>query len=257
MKYPAVMGILNLTPDSFSDGGSYADVNTALSRAFEMIDEGASIIDIGGESTRPGWVPVTAEEEISRIIPVVRELSSSCDVPISVDTMKTEVAGAAIEAGAAIINDVYGLRDKGMIEIISETGAYAIIMHMYGKPNELHSVHMSGDIKPQIKKFLDEQTEAAILGGIEKEKIILDPGLGFGKTPEQNSELLKSASYFGKEYPVLIGPSRKRFLEKDFGSRGDDASAEAAAISVKHGASIVRVHNVKKTCERLSAPYRE
>ncbi len=257
MKYPAVMGILNMTPDSFSDGGSYKDTDAALKRAFEMVDDGASIIDVGGESTRPGWIPVSAEEEISRIVDVIREFTSSSDVPVSVDTMKPEVAAAAADAGATVINDVYGLRNEGMIEVVSETDSYAIIMHMHGGPNELHSVEMSGDAKPQIREFLNGRAEAAIAGGVKKERIILDPGVGFGKTHELNSELTRSASYFGKEYPVLIGPSRKRYLEFEYGRRDDDASAEAAAEAVKHGAAIVRVHNVKKTCERLSASSRE
>lgn len=244
---PVIMGILNVTPDSFSDGGSYAELDSAADHAFKLIDDGAGIIDIGAESTRPGWKPVSAQEEIDRLIPVIREIAPSCEVPISVDTMKTEVAEAAIEAGANIINDIYGLRWEGMMELAASTGVPAIIMHINGNPENMHSETMTGDVLRQIKGFFKERTDAALDAGIKKDRIILDPGIGFGKTGAQNTELIQSAYYFKDEFPVLIASSRKRFLTAALGSNDDTASAKAAAIAVDGGANIVRVHNVKAT----------
>lgn len=239
------MGILNVTPDSFSDGGAYAKLNSAADHAFRLIDEGAEIIDIGAESTRPGWKPVPIQEEIDRLIPVIKEIAPSCDVPISVDTMKTEVAEAAIEAGANMINDIYGLRWKGMPELVASTGVPAIIMHINGELENMHSEIMTGDVLPQIKCFFDERARVALDAGVKENKIILDPGIGFGKTGAQNMEIMQSAYYFRGKYPILIASSRKRFLTAVLGSSDDTASAKAAAIAVDGGANIVRVHNVK------------
>ncbi|MFA7031417.1 MAG: dihydropteroate synthase, partial [Candidatus Methanomethylophilaceae archaeon] len=177
-EHPVIMGILNVTPDSFSDGGAYAKLNSAADHAFRLIDEGAGILDIGAESTRPGWKPVSAEEEIERLVPVIKEIAPSCDVPISVDTMKTRVAEAALDAGADIINDVYGLRWEGMAELAASAGVPVIIMHMYGEPERVHSDLMTGNVLPQIKEFFEERTKAALDAGIERNRIILDPGIG-------------------------------------------------------------------------------
>lgn len=250
-EHPVIMGILNVTPDSFSDGGAYAKLNSAAEHAFRLIDEGAGILDIGAESTRPGWKPVSAEEEIERLVPVIKEIAPSCDVPISVDTMKTRVAEAALDAGADIINDVYGLRWEGMAELAASAGVPVIIMHMYGEPESMHSDLMTGNVLPQIKEFFEERTKAALDAGIERNRIILDPGIGFGKTGAQNAEIMQSAYYFRGDHPVLIGSSRKRFLTAALGSNDDAASAKAAAIAADGGANIVRVHNVKATKDAL------
>lgn len=249
---PIIMGIVNVTPDSFSDGGDYAKLNSIVEHAFRLIDDGASIIDIGGESTRPGWTPVTAEEEIKRLIPVIKEIAPSCDVPISVDTMKTEVAQAAIEAGANIINDIYGLRWEGMVEMAASTDVPVIINHINGNLDTMHSDIMIGSALPQIKGFFNDRVKVALDAGIKKNKIILDPGVGFGKTGVQNAEIMQSAFYFRGEYPILIGSSRKRFLTATFGSNDDETSAKAAAIAADGGAHILRVHNVKATKTALN-----
>ncbi len=249
---PIIMGIVNVTPDSFSDGRGHTDLNSIVAQAFRLIDDGANIIDIGGESTRPGWTPVSSEEEIQRLIPAISGISSSCDVPISVDTMKTEVAQAAIEAGANIINDVYGLRWEGMVELATSTDVPVIINHINGNLDTMHSDIMVGNVLPQIKEFFKKRVEVALDGGIKKNRIILDPGLGFGKTNTQNMEVLQSSFYFEGEYPILVGPSRKRFLATALGSSDDKASAKAAVIAADNGSHILRVHNVKATKNALS-----
>lgn len=249
---PVIMGIVNVTPDSFSDGGSHGNLNSVIEHAFRLIDDGADIIDIGGESTRPGWTPISIEEEIRRLVPAIKEIAPSCDVPISVDTMKTEVAEAAIEAGANIINDIYGLRWKGMVELAASADVPVVINHINGDLDTMHSDIMTGSVLPQIKEFFDERVKFALDAGIKKNKIILDPGIGFGKTDAQNAEILQSSFYFEGEYPILIGSSRKRFLTATLGSKDDKISAKAAAIAVINGANIVRVHNVKETKIALS-----
>lgn len=243
------MGILNVTPDSFSDGYVGKD---AIQQAFKLIDDGADIIDIGAESTRPGWIPVSVEEEISRLVPLIEAIAPSCDIPISVDTMKPDVALAALQAGADIINDIYGMRWEGMVDVIASAGVPVVINHIHGDLDSMHNVTMGDDYLSEIKMFLDRQVEVALNAGIDKECIILDPGIGFGKTMEQNIELLKSGLFFSKEYPLLIGASRKRFLTELYGDRGDDSSAEAALVAVKNGAHIVRVHNVPITKKGLN-----
>lgn len=240
---PRIMGIMNVTPDSFSDGGLH--LKDAVAHAFRMVDDGADIIDIGGESTRPGFSPVSADEEIRRIIPVLRELVSSADVPISVDTMKPDVAQAAIGAGADIINDVYGLRARGMAELIASSGVSAVIMHMHGDPATLHSETMEGDAVPKIIDFLRERRAAALDAGIREDRIIMDPGAGFGKSHSQNVEIVEHAGKFSLGHPVLVGASRKRFLKAQLpGMSADEATAEMSIRAVRSGANIVRVHNV-------------
>lgn len=244
---PIIMGIVNVTPDSFSDGGDYGKLRSVVEHAFRLIDDGAGIIDIGGESTRPGWTPVSAEEEMRRLIPVIKEIAPSCDVPISVDTMKTEVARAAIDAGANIINDIYGLRWEGMVELAASSDVPVVINHINGNLDTMHSDIMTGSALPQIKEFFNERVKVALDAGIKENKIILDPGVGFGKTGVQNIEIMQSAFYFRGEYPILIGSSRKRFLTAALRSNDDEASAKAAAIAADGGAHILRVHNVKAT----------
>jgi len=246
---PVMMGILNVTPDSLSDGGAYAELNSAADHAFRLIDEGAGIIDIGAESTRPGWTPVSAREEINRLVPVIREIAPSCDVPISVDTMKTEVAEAAIEAGASMINDVYGLRWRGMPELAATTGVPVIMMHINGELENMHSEIMTGDVLPQIKHFFDERVRVALDAGVKENRIILDPGIGFGKTVQQNLELLNRLGEISAlGYPVLLGPSRKSFIGYTLDLPPDqrlEGTAAAVCVGILRGADIIRVHDVE------------
>lgn len=247
---PVIMGILNITPDSFSDGGSYFK-GGGVSHALQMIDDGADIIDIGGESTRPGSDPVSIEEEIRRIIPVIRELSSVTDVPISVDTMKPKVAEVALDAGADIVNDVNGLRSKGMLDVLS-TGVPVVIMHMNGEPKTMQIGLTEGPITESIVNFLKERISTAQDYGIKD--IIVDPGIGFGKTVKQNIEIIENMSKFSLGYPVLAGLSRKRFLSKLYPETDrDDATVKMSMIAVQNGANIVRVHNVKAMASAFRA----
>ncbi|MBE6523092.1 MAG: dihydropteroate synthase [Thermoplasmata archaeon] len=249
---PLIMGILNLTPDSFSDGGRWNDTGRALMHAQDMIDQGADIIDVGAESTRPGCTPVSADEEWSRLEPVLRELRRTVDVPISVDTMKAEVAEKALSAGADIINDVNGLRGKGMIEICADNGAAVVISHMYGDYPDMHSDHMSGDYRNEIRGFLYTQSEKAVEAGISADRVIIDPGVGFGKTPEQNLGIIEDCSFLGDEYSILIGVSRKRIVSRTYPDMdADDATAILSKKAVDSGANIVRVHNVARTVSEL------
>lgn len=252
-----VMGILNVTPDSFSDGRPL-DKNAAFARAEQMVSEGADLIDVGGESTRPGWRPIGLEEEISRVVPVVREIASSFDVPISVDTMKPEVARAAMGAGASMINDVNGLRNEGMLHVVKETEAAAVIMHMRGTPSDMHAeVDPSayGDVVADVMWYLNGRIKAAESAGIEREKLIIDPGLGFGKAFEHNLELLRRCREMRcLGVPVLIGASRKRFIGRLTGTGPEQrlgGSVGAAVMAAENGASIVRVHDVDATVQAL------
>ena len=245
---PLVMGIVNVTPDSFSGGFTEKE---AIEHAFRLIDDGADIIDVGAESTRPGWTPVSVDTEIDRLIPLIEAIAPSCDIPISVDTMKPDVAQAALDAGVDIVNDVYGMRWDGMVDVIASNGVPVVITHIHGNLDTMHNVTMGDDFLSEIKRFFDERVEVALNAGVDKECIILDPGIGFGKTMKQNSELLKSASFFSDGYPVLIGASRKRFLVDMYGDRSDESSAKAAIIAIENGARIVRVHEPKITIDEL------
>ena len=252
---PLVMGVLNVTPDSFSDGGSWTDPDAAVRHAFEMIDQGADIIDIGGESTRPNAAPVTAVEELSRLEPVLRALIPSVDVPVSVDTMKTAVAERCVSLGAVIVNDVNGLRDDGMMELCASTGVHAVVMHMNGVPRTMPAA-MGPGFMDEIRAFLRERTEAALDAGIRRDRLVMDPGIGFGKDPEQNMRILRSSAFFSDGFPVLSGSSRKRFLAVGFpGMERDEASAEAARVAADSGADVVRVHNVGLT--RIRSGWRQ
>ncbi len=245
---PLIMGILNVTPDSFSDGGRWNDTERAVRHAVEMIDLGADIIDLGAESTRPGSEPVTAEEEWSRLEPVLKELVK-LDVPISIDTMKTEVAERSLSIGADTINDVNGLQDDGMIDVCADHGAAVVICHSYGVPGA-HSEVMSGDYKGQIASFLSGQCRKAMDAGIED--IILDPGVGFGKTLEQNLGIIKGCSFLGEDHPILIGLSRKRVVVRTYPDMDvDEASAMLSKIAVDSGANIIRTHDVGRTVSVL------
>jgi len=252
---PLIMGILNLTPDSFSDGGLYNTPEAALQRARDMISQGADIIDIGGESTRPGAVPVSAENEMARILPVIKELAIDHRAAISVDTCKSIVAEAALEAGAHIINDVSGLtHDPQMAEVVRHYGAGLIIMHMQGNPRTMQVDPSYEDVVREVSEFLVRQRAIAREKGICDEQVVVDPGIGFGKTLEHNLDLLRNISRVRETCgrPVLIGVSRKRFIGTITGREPGDrlaGSLAAMAFAIKQGAHIIRVHDVKESCD--------
>ena len=249
---PLIMGILNVTPDSFSDGGSWTDVRTAVRHALDMVDQGADIIDVGGESTRPYSDPVGAEEELSRLVPVLRDLVPSVDVPVSVDTMKARVAEVCLGLGADIVNDVYGLRDPGMLELCAGSDAAVVIMHMEGMPGTMQDHPLDTGDAEVVRGFLEGRVAAAEAAGIRRDRIILDPGMGFGKTSALNRMILGDCRSLCGDFPVLAGSSRKRFLSDMFpGMDRDSASAKAARISVAGGADVVRVHDVARAVELI------
>lgn len=243
------MGVLNITPDSFSDGGLYFDKDRAISRGLELAAEGADIIDVGGESTKPGSDPVPAEEELKRIIPVISALRAKTDVLISVDTTKSEIAEAAIEAGADIINDISAFRfDSRMPLLAAQKGVSVILMHMKGTPKTMQIDPSYVDLLAEIKSFLQEKIEAAQASGINKEKIIIDPGIGFGKSAEDNLILINNLSFLEElERPILIGTSRKSFLGSILNLpplERSEGTIASAILSIIRGAHILRVHDV-------------
>ena len=244
-----VMGILNITPDSFSDGGKYLDKNIALEHAEQMINDGADIIDIGGESTRPGSETVSAEDEMKRIIPVIEKIISNFpDTIISIDTTKSAVAEEALKLGAKIVNDISGLTfDKNMIDIVSNFNSSLILMHMKGTPRDMQKNPYYEDVVKEIFDYLNVQISKALKKGIKN--IFIDPGIGFGKTIEHNFEILRRLDEFKKlGFPIVIGISRKSFLGKTLvleTEERDTATAIAESASVINGARIIRTHNVK------------
>lgn len=244
-----IMGILNITPDSFSDGGLYYKKEKAIEHGLRLISEGADIIDVGGESTRPGADPISAEEESRRILPVISGLRKRTKSLISVDTSKSEVAMAAIAEGANIINDISALRnDPKMISVAAQTGAPVILMHMKGTPKTMQSNPHYENVLLEIKSFLEKKIEFAVANGIDREKIIIDPGIGFGKRFEDNLTLIRNLSDFAKlDQPILVGVSRKSFIGKILdlppGER-EEGTLASAIISVIQGAHILRVHEV-------------
>ncbi|MCL6518474.1 MAG: dihydropteroate synthase [Armatimonadetes bacterium] len=246
-----IMGILNVTPDSFSDGGLYVDKNAAIERGLEMIDEGADVIDIGGESSRPGAEPVPVEEELARVVPIIQELSKRVSVPISIDTYKPEVARAALDAGASIINDITGLVNPLMRALAAERKVPVIIMHMKGNPQTMQDNPVYEDVVSEVMKFLRQRTEQVVEAGLPEEYVIIDPGIGFGKTVEHNLEIIyKLRDFKSLGSPILIGTSRKSFIGKILGGLPPtgrlEGTAATVAISIANGANIVRVHDVKQ-----------
>jgi dihydropteroate synthase len=246
-----VMGVVNPTPDSFSDGGRWTEPGAATRRGFRIWDEGADVIDVGGESTRPGAQPVNVDEELARVIPVVEALAAH-GIVVSVDTSKPDVARAAIDAGAEIVNDVTGLGDPAMIELCAATGVGVVIMHMQGEPRTMQQDPTYGDVVADVADFLSDRTASAVDGGVERSRIVVDPGIGFGKTFEHNLALLANIGELGSGRPVLIGASRKRFLGTILERAGrphapddrDTATAATVALAIAAGAALVRVHNV-------------
>ena len=246
-----IMGILNVTPDSFSGDGIYQDVNKAVEAAEKMVEDGADIIDIGGESTRPGSKPITVEEEIKRTISVIKKLSKRINAPISIDTAKSEVARLALENGASMVNDITGMEsDQKMIGVVREFDAKVVLMHIKGAPQTMQDNPVYGDLLQEIKEKLRAIIEKAAALGVKKENMIVDPGIGFGKTLEHNLRILNRLFEF-KEFglPVLVGPSRKSFIGKLTGAEPDKrifGTIASVAIAIKNGADIIRVHDVKE-----------
>ncbi|MDE2365379.1 MAG: dihydropteroate synthase [Betaproteobacteria bacterium] len=249
------MGIVNVTPDSFSDGGLCVSPENAIRHALRLVDEGADIVDVGGESTRPGSNPVSAGEELRRILPVVEALVDR-NVPVSVDTSKPEVMLAAIGAGATMINDVNALRAEGALEAVAAGGVAACLMHMQGEPRSMQIQPRYDDVVAEVKEFLRQRLSAALDAGISPERLIIDPGFGFGKTLDHNIALLRYLECFcDLDVPLLVGLSRKSMLGKITGSEVGDrvhASVAAALIAVAKGARILRVHDVKATTDALA-----
>lgn len=250
-KRTHVMGILNITPDSFSDGGLFLDPRKAKERGLEMVSEGADIIDIGGESTRPGAVPLSAEAEKKRVIPVISALAGKTNVPISVDTYKPKIARAAIDAGAEIINDISGLRRKGMAELAARHDVPVVLMHMEGIPRNMQKDPFYDDVCGQVHRFLRERMDFAVQKGIDPGKIILDPGIGFGKTASHNLQLLaRLGELGGLGRPLLVGVSRKSFIGKVLDLPAEsrlEGGLAAATAAIMNGATIIRAHDVEAT----------
>ena len=257
MQRPAVMGILNVTPDSFSDGGVHVDPDVAAAAARGMIDDGAAIVDVGGESTRPGSEGVSLDEELRRVLPVLERLEG---VPVSIDTAKSEVASRALALGAELVNDVTALRgDPDLAGVVADAGAYLCLMHMQGEPRTMQLDPRYDDVAVDVTAFLAERLAFAVEAGIPEEHVCLDPGIGFGKTPAQNLELVRrldALTALGR--PVLVGLSRKSTLGRLLGdpgaTRGSDAASVGAAVAAfDRGASIFRVHDVRAHVEALAA----
>lgn len=252
---PRVMGILNVTPDSFSDGGRYLDRAEALERAHQMVAEGAALVDIGGESTRPGSQPVGADEEIRRVAPLVEALAPAIPVPISVDTSKPEVMRAAVAAGAGFINDVRALREPGALEAVRDLAVPVCLMHMLGEPRTMQEAPGYGDVVAEVADFLARRAQACVDAGIPRERILIDPGFGFGKTLEHNLALLRGLERLtASGLPVLVGISRKSMIgalvERGVGERLAGSLA-AAVLAVVKGARIIRAHDVAATVDAL------
>jgi dihydropteroate synthase len=251
-----VMGIVNVTPDSFSDGGECFSTEAAVARALKEVEQGAEILDIGGESTHPGAMPVPELEELRRVVPVIEALAGQVRVPISIDTMKPGVAQAAVAAGATIINDVAANRtDPGMWRLVGETGAGYVCMHMQGTPQTMQQNPAYSDVVSEVEAFFSGRLEQLSRCGVAREQLILDPGIGFGKTPEHNLQLLAGlASFTRLDRPLLIGVSRKSFLGKvpgrDIGTRLP-AGLACACLAVGSGVAVVRTHDVAETLQAV------
>ena len=249
-KRTIIMGILNVTPDSFSDGGCYLDVEQAINYAKSMVADGADIVDIGGESSRPGALPSSIDDELVRVLPVIEGLVNEITVPVSIDTSKSTVARRALEAGAHIVNDITALQgDSEMSEVVAEMSAGVVLMHMQGNPRTMQCSPVYGDVVAEISSWLQQRIDKAETKGIPPNRIMIDPGIGFGKTADHNIEILRRLDDFRSlKKPILIGTSRKSFIGKFLNLPVDDrveGTAATVAWAITHGADLIRVHDVK------------
>ncbi len=254
---PLIAGVLNVTPDSFSDGGSWLDPEAAIAHGLRLVEEGADLVDVGGESTRPGATEVDQHEELRRVLPVIRALSERISVPISIDTSKSEVMRAAVLAGAGMINDVRALRAPGALDAAADSGAAVVLMHMQGEPRSMQDQPFYEDVVADVQRFLAERVLACEFAGIDKRRILVDPGFGFGKSLEHNLQLLAGLERLkSMGCSLLVGLSRKRFIGTLTGRSAADqrvhGSVAAALMAVQNGADIVRVHDVAATRDALS-----
>ena len=253
---PQVMGIVNVTPDSFSDGGAHDTTDAAVAHALRLVEEGTDLLDIGGESTRPGAAEVEVEEELRRVVPVIERLAAQVAVPISIDSSKPEVMRAAVQAGAGMINDVYGLRREGALDAAAALGVPVVLMHMQGEPRSMQAAPQYDDVVGEVHRFLAERIFAAEMAGIPKQRIVVDPGFGFGKDTAHNLQLLAQFERFIElGVPVLAGLSRKRSIGeltgRDVPADRVAGSVAAHLIAAQRGAAIVRVHDVAATVDAL------
>jgi dihydropteroate synthase len=255
LNRPQVMGIVNVTPDSFSDGGQFSHTSLAVEHALKLVQEGADILDIGGESTRPNATPVGLQQELDRVIPVIERLVKQVGIPLSIDTYKPQVMQAAIAAGASMVNDVRALQEEGALEIIVNSHVGVCLMHMQGTPQTMQINPQYTDVIAEVKSFLMARFQTCMQAGIDKNRILLDPGFGFGKTRAHNIALIKDLSQLATiGQPLLVGLSRKSILGQMTGNDVDArlyASIAAAVVSAMQGAKIIRVHDVKATVEAL------
>ena len=263
LSRPVVMGVLNVTPDSFSDGGRFLDPGEAVRQARRLAAEGAALVDVGGESTRPGAEPVEAAEELDRVIPVIAAIVAELDVPVSVDTSKPEVMEAALEAGASMVNDVLALRATGALEVVAASGAAVCLMHMQGSPRSMQADPRYDDVVQDVHHFLSERVAACEAAGMDRSRLVVDPGFGFGKSLAHNLALLDGLEDFMHDgLPVLVGLSRKSMIGQITGRPVDErlaGSVALAALAVERGASIVRAHDVAATLDavRIAAAVRQ
>lgn len=257
LSRPRVMGILNVTPDSFADGGRYNRIDSAVRHAEEMVRQGADIIDIGGESTRPGAQPVSENEELDRVIPVIEKVATSIGVPVSVDTSKPAVMGAAVRAGAVMVNDINALRAEGALRTAADLGVPVCLMHMQGEPRTMQQAPVYGDVVTEVLAFLQERIDVCVQSGVERSRLLVDPGFGFGKTLQHNIQLMRNLSVFKElKLPVMVGFSRKTMLGFLLGGEKPVpveqrlyGSLAAVAWSMLQGAHIMRVHDVAATVD--------
>ncbi len=257
-RIPRVFGIVNVTPDSFSDGGQFLDPARGVDRALQLAAEGAEILDIGGESTRPGAIPVSEADEIRRVVPVIERLAAQTTVPISIDTSKSAVAREALAAGAVIVNDISGLTfDPRMTDLCADSDCGIVVMHIQGTPQTMQIDPRYGNVVEEVAELLEQRVAFLASGGIAAERVLVDPGIGFGKTPQHNVALLTQLNRFQQTgRPVLIGHSRKRFIAKIVGHPLDERDAGTIGVSLavaQLGADYLRVHDVRQTCDALKA----
>lgn len=255
LSAPVVMGVLNVTPDSFSDGGRFAALPDAVARARQMVEEGAALIDVGGESTRPGAEPVSPEEELRRVIPVVERLAADLAVPVSIDTRRPAVMSRAIAAGAALVNDVSALSAPGAVEAVAGSDAAACLMHMQGEPQTMQREPRYGNVVGEVRAYLRGRVERCRAAGIGRDRILVDPGFGFGKTLAHNLELLRGLPALTADgFPVLVGLSRKSMIGQLTGRAAADRLAGSLALAVMaalQGARVIRAHDVAPTVDAL------